>query len=127
MILIKHTIITITIACIFQTVAWGQNINDDITLGLKNANIELITSHIDKNIELTIDGKDNIYSINQAKVVLKDFFDNHKPTEFTIGHVSSTYIIGTLTTENNTYRIFWYLQTKQNTTYIQKLSFTLDE
>ena len=55
------------------------------------------------NVDLSIDGKEDLYSRSQAEQILKNFFAEHKPKDFKIIHKGtsgqSEYFIGELTAD----------------------------
>lgn len=69
----------------------------------KAGNAEKIAAFFSDNVDLSIDGKEDLYSKSQAEQILKTFFAAHNPKEFKIIHKGksgqSEYFIGELTAE----------------------------
>ena len=78
-------------------------------LAFKTGNAATIASYFSSNVDMSIDEKENLYSDKQGQQVLKNFFDTHKPNDFSIIHKGKTgqseYIIGELETSGKTYRV----------------------
>ena len=70
----------------------------------KAGNADKIASHFSENVDLSIDGKEDLYSKSQAEQILKTFFIAHKPNDFKIIHKGksgqSEYFIGELSAES---------------------------
>lgn len=56
---------------------------------LGNGDAERLSAWFDDNLEITIMSTTNDSSKNQAKQILKAFFDNHTPRSFEIRHTAS--------------------------------------
>ena len=69
----------------------------------KAGNAEKISKYFSDNVDLSIDGKEDLYSKSQAEQILKTFFTAHKPKKFNIIHKGksgqSEYFIGELSSE----------------------------
>ena len=66
----------------------------------KNGNAEKIALKFNDNVDLSIDGKEDLYSNSQSEQILKTFFLQHKPKDFKLIHKGKSgqneYIIGEL-------------------------------
>lgn len=69
----------------------------------ESGNAEKIASYFSDNVDLSIVGKEDLYSKSQAEQILITFFATHKPKEFKIIHKGksgqSEYFIGELSAE----------------------------
>ena len=63
---------------------------------LGNGDAERLSAWFDDNLEITIMSTTNDSSKNQAKQILKAFFDNHTPRSFEIRHTASQSALGFL-------------------------------
>ena len=114
--------------CTFA-VAFNASYPKDIPEGIKNAlqagNSHELAKYFSASVELVILNAENVYSKSQAEQILKDFFQSHKPNNFTIihegGKEKSIYAIGTLSTNNGTFRVYILLKETNNTYYIHQL------
>lgn len=72
-----------------------------IVNAFKQGNAAKIAKYFSENVDLAIDGKEDLYSKSQAEQILKNFFLAHKPSNFEIVHKGksgiSEYFIGELT------------------------------
>jgi len=106
----------------------SQNATDVITkvsAALQNGDSQELSKFFTKTIELELLGEENFYSISQAEILLKDFFENSKPTKFTVNHKgikeTSSFAIGTLSVKNGNLRVSFFMKTENNQTLIHQL------
>ena len=94
---------------------------------LKSGNTVQLSGYFNTSIELAIPGKEDIYSKQQAELIIKDFFAKHVPSNFMIlhkgGKEGSQYAIGNLTTSTGNYRVTILIKQKDNKPYIHQLRF----
>lgn len=94
---------------------------------LKAGNSLQLSKYFNTSIELAIPGKEDIYSSQQAELILKDFFSKHVPSGFTIlhkgGKEGSQYAIGNLSTSKGIFRVTLLIKIKDNRYYIHQLRF----
>lgn len=104
---------------------------DEINKALRTGNTEVLKQNMNSTVELVILEKENVYSKTQAEQILKQFFSGHKPISFEIlhngGNDNSQYYIGSLKTENATYRVYYLLKTKDKKTLLYQLRIESDE
>lgn len=102
-----------------------NEIPDAIITALKEGNATELAKYFSDNIELALADKDDIYSKNQAKLIIEDFFTENPPKGFNIlhkgGKETSRYAIGNLLTPGGEFRITILLKIKDNKTYINQL------
>lgn len=93
---------------------FSSNIPKEITESIKKGDSKALTAFLNENIEMAILNDEGIYSKQQAEQVLKKFFENNPPTDFSIIHIggkeSSRYAIGEYKSNNKNYRITIYLK-----------------
>ncbi len=89
----------------------GNKHLDKINKALGIGNVETIAVYFGSSVDVSILDKEGVFSSAQTKNILKNFFIDHKPEKFVILHSSgkegSKYYIGTLTTQNGEFRIFY--------------------
>ena len=77
------------------------------------------------NLELDILGAVNNSTRNQARRIMKNFFNNYTPKQFNIIHKSGKapmkYAVGTLDAGGEKFRIILYVKTNEGRSYIQHL------
>jgi hypothetical protein len=94
---------------------------------LKSGNSVELAKFFNTSIELTIPGQTDIYSSQQAELIVKNFFAKHVPTNFVIlhkgGREGSQYAIGNLTTSTGNFRVTLLIKQRENKPYIHQLRF----
>jgi hypothetical protein len=99
---------------------------ENISLALYNGNANNISRFFNNKIELSLPGQTAINSRNQATMILKSFFKKNNPTSFyNISKSYSTqgvFIVGTLLTEGQRYRVSYLVKSSNNSQLIYQLS-----
>jgi hypothetical protein len=94
---------------------------------LKTGNSSELAKFFNTSIELAIPDQEDIYSSQQAELIVKDFFAKHVPTNFMIlhkgGKEGSQYAIGNLTTTTGNFRVTILIKQRDNKPYIHQLRF----
>lgn len=126
----KNTYVLLLLAIPFLLTA-GSSAPGDIPQGvldaLKSGNASQLSGFFNSSIELAIPGKEDIYSNQQAELIMKDFFAKHVPSNFVIlhkgGKEGSQYAIGNLTTSSGNFRVTLLIKLRDNKPYIHQLRF----
>lgn len=89
---------------------------EDIASAIRSGNPKNISSYFIEQIDLKVIDQEDVYSKQQAEMILKDFFAKHPVKAFSIAHKSveksgSQYIIGTLETINGKFRTYFLVKT----------------
>ncbi|ALO17114.1 hypothetical protein L21SP5_03503 [Salinivirga cyanobacteriivorans] len=96
-----------------------------LDLGIKKGDASIVARFFNENLEMAIEGDENIYSARQAEFVLQKFFRAHKPKSFYINHqggkTNTSYIIGTLSTENGSFKMILLLKKSDISVKIHQL------
>jgi hypothetical protein len=94
---------------------------------LRSGNTTVLSGYFSTSIELAILDQEDIYSKQQAELIIKDFFSKHVPSSFVIlhkgGKEGSQYAIGNLTTSSGNFRVTLLIKQKENKPYIHQLRF----
>jgi len=94
---------------------------------LRTGNTTVLSGYFNTSIELAILDKEDIYSRQQAELIVKDFFAKHVPSSFVIlhkgGKEGSQYAIGNLTTSAGNFRVTLLIKQKDNKPFIHQLRF----
>jgi hypothetical protein len=94
---------------------------------LKSGNSVELSNFFNTSIELAIPGQTDIYSSQQAELIVKNFFAKHVPSNFVIlhkgGKEGSQYAIGNLTTSAGNFRVTLLIKQRENKPYIHQLRF----
>ena len=109
----------------FSTAVCTADVIDDIASAIRSSNPKSISRYFIENIDLKIIEKEDVYSKQQAEMILKDFFTKHTVKSFTIAHKSeakngSQYVIGTLETANGKFRTYFLIKTTGGQPLIQQ-------
>ena len=109
---------------VFGSKSFSQ-IPDEIVLSIQNGNVEMLANHFNQNVELVVQNHDDVFSKSQAKQIVAEFFQANKPKQFSIihqgGKEGARYAIGSLVTNNGTFRVYFLLKNKDNDSYIHQL------
>jgi hypothetical protein len=72
----------------FLTTTWGQEKIEceEIVNAIKDAQATDLSPYLASTVECDIFGKSNVYSKAQTIQVMKDFFTQNKPKQFTVNH-----------------------------------------
>jgi len=94
---------------------------------LRNGNTTVLSGYFNTSIELAILDQEDIYTRQQAELIVKDFFAKHVPSSFVIlhkgGKEGSQYAIGNLTTSAGSFRVTLLIKQKDNKPFIHQLRF----
>ncbi len=107
------------------SLAFAVDIIDGIATAIRSGNPKNISKYFIENIDLKVIEQEDVYSKQQAEMILKDFFSKHPVKSYTVAHKSepkggSQYVIGTLETENGKFRVYFLIKTSGSTTLIQQ-------
>jgi hypothetical protein len=128
---INSFILSLIFLFFFAPMSAEKMLADDIPQGvidaLRNGNTTALSGYFSTSIELAILDQEDIYSKQQAELIIKDFFAKHVPSSFTIlhrgGKEGSQYAIGNLVTSSGTFRVTIWIKMTQNKPYIHQLRF----
>ena len=120
---------TIFVCSLLLSGSIGTNFPEDIPDGIINAiksgNASNLAKYFIVNVELTINETEEIYSKEQAELILKDFFLKNPVNSFVVlhkgGKEGSRYAIGNLSTVNGTFRLTILVKLKESQPYIHQL------
>lgn len=108
----KAFLFLILCGCIQNAIA--QNLGDSLfynqlTLAIEQGNTKALMNNVHNKVDITLLGQSGIYSKNQSKFILDDFFKKNKPEEFNIISKSqvenSNYFVGKMSTANEQFRV----------------------
>jgi len=87
---------------------------DQVAAAVKSANVEMISSYFDEDLEVCIHEVEDIFDKTIAKNTLSSFYASHKPVSFKKIHEGSSkskdssYFIGRLNTSDGDFRVYVY-------------------
>lgn len=107
------------------SVSFKMDVIDDIAAAIRSGNPKNISKFFIDNIDLKVIEQEDIYSKQQAEMILKDFFTKHAVKSYTVNHKSqpkagSQYVIGVLDTANGKFRTYFLIKTTGASTLIQQ-------
>jgi hypothetical protein len=95
----------------------GQDVFVPISKYIEAGQYENLSAWFADNLELDVLGSVNNCSKNQAKLIVKSFFNEYTPKKFTIVHRSSKgtmmYAIGSLQAGGDKFRVTMYVKTSE--------------
>ncbi len=97
---------------------------DKISAAILSGNAKTLSTYFVSSIDLTILEAEDVYSKEQAEVIIAKFFNDNKPTAFEIKHQGKSklddyFYIGDLTTSKGKYRLTFFLK-KEKTGFLIK-------
>lgn len=108
---------TLFLSCImaFATGVAQDADRDLIAEAIRTSNARALSSHFTKTVDLTVGKVEEVYSKEQAEVILTRFFNEHISKDFTIKHegrskLDDHFYIGDLQTSNGDYRVTFFLK-----------------
>ena len=98
----------------------------------KVGSVSGISSYFPSSLDMTILETEDVFSNAQATQIITQFFKTNKPSDFIVNHKGSSkggdyYQIGTLKTNNGTYRVTYFLKKDQDKVFIKRLKIEQDE
>ena len=102
--------------------------NTQVNAALSSGNSAMLATFFEATVSITILENENIYSKQQAEVVMKDFFSKHAVKSFTAIHEGaspegSKFSVGKMVTANGTFRTFVLVKQKGTSFVIQEIRF----
>ena len=97
---------------------------------IESGDAEKLSAWFADNLELDITGSVNSCTRSQAKLIMKNFFNNNTPKKFTIIHKSGrppmSYAVGSLSAGAEKFRVIIYVRTDDGKNSIQQLRIEKD-
>lgn len=85
-----------------------------ISLAFKAGNAAELARYLNPTVELVLPDKEDFYRKSNAEAILRDFFAQYPPRDFTIRHQGSRneahYAIGSLKTEKASFRVHFLMK-----------------
>ena len=100
--------LTLALAILFSVQLFAGN-GDKVATAIQNSNTTELATMFHSSIELVTPTVSNVYSKDQAKVVLDNFFKQNEPTKASVSHETNgsntSMIIIDLTTKTGSFRV----------------------
>jgi hypothetical protein len=108
----------------------SADIPDAIINAIRTGNSETLAGYFNTSIEVAVQDKEDIYTKQQAALIIKDFFNRNIPSSFSVlhkgGKEGSQYAIGNLVTSGGSYRVTILVKLKDSKLLIHQLRFEKD-
>jgi hypothetical protein len=108
---------------------WAQaEIFNPIKDALKAGSAKEAVKSFNQSLDINLEGEVKTYSKAQAEFVLRDFFKNHPPSDFTIVHTGSSkgglqYAIGNYKSGNDLYNVLIRVKQTGSNYLVHEISF----
>ncbi len=118
---------TFSILTAFAQVNGNHSPMEDMVNAIKNDRVADMVKYFDVFVPITINNAQQIYSHNQAQIVLQDFFDKNNSKDFLVmdngsPDNNSKFLIGTFTEPNGTkYTVYILMKTKNGDYMLQEI------
>lgn len=103
----------------------GNDVFNPISKYIVQGNAEALSAWFADNLEISVISKASNSSRNQAKQVMKRFFDNYTPRSFQINHtagrINMKYALGTLNAGGEKFHVTIFVSRKDGPYRIQQL------
>ena len=103
----------------------GQDVFVPLEKYIAKGDAEALSAWFTSSLEIDILGRTNISSKQQAKQILKDFFNENTPKSFLFsfrgGKVPMKYAVGTLNAGGNKFRVTIFVKTTAEGNYIEQI------
>ncbi len=107
-----------------------SEIPEGIITAIRTGNASALAAYFNASLELTILDKEDIYTKQQAELIMKDFFIRNVPASFNIlhkgGKEGSQFAIGNLVSSGGSFRVTILVKIKDNKPLIHQLRFERD-
>lgn len=123
---VKKVLFTVSLVVI-SVMASAQTM-DNIVASLRAGNAAELAQYFQPNVEISLQENANSYSKPKAQQVLNEFFSKNTVRSFTVVHQGTSpegakFVIGTLATTNQTYRVYLYAVNNSGKLYVRELRF----
>lgn len=119
--------------CMIFLVSFTPDISlEEVASAIRHGNASELARYFDNRVDVTLPGRSDNYSKNQAELVIRDFFTQNAVSNFEIRHKGdnndgSQYCIGSLQTRNGDFRAKLFLKLRGSRQVIQELEFSPTE
>jgi hypothetical protein len=125
-ILMKNFFYGVVLLFAFSSVGAQVAERDAVASALSSGNSNKLSEYFAKTLDLTLIDSEEVYSKEQAKVILTRFFSENRPSEFNLKHEGQSklqdhYFIGDLVTDKGVYRITYFLKKENSDFRIKQL------
>lgn len=126
---LKNFILLLSFTGLTMQQSVGQNKEQDVFVPIakyiQNGDAERLSVWFAQSLEIDILGTNNVCSRQQAKQIVKEFFNEYSPKSFIISYRSGKapmiYAIGNLSAGGNKFRVTLFVKTQSDGNFIQQM------
>jgi len=111
--------------------AKNSKFDESLVNAFKDGNSRELSMYFFENIEVKLQGKEDVYSKTQAEAIIKQFFEEYKPNAFQIqdygSKKSSNYAIARLKTQKGNFRVIMRIKGINSNFFLQSLNIEVDD
>lgn len=114
------TIIINLFFAFLSVMAFSQSeTKNEIATAIKEGNSIQLAEFFMPSVDLTVGSAEDVYSRDQAEMIIKRFFEDHQTIDFRLKHEGKSklddfYYIGTLKTDSGDFRLTYFLKKGEN-------------
>ena len=121
----KQLLHTLLFTCFFSFSQGQIAERDAIGKAMSAGNSQDLGEYFDKSLDLTLIDSEEVYSKEQAKIILSRFFSERVPSKFELKHEGQSklqdhYFIGDLITDKGVYRVTYFLKREDDSSFKMK-------
>ncbi len=122
----SYLVLLCSILFVSEGIAQAEKTTDRVVKLFEAGNTTELVEHFIPKIDLTVLNTNDIFSRDQAEQILKKFFKKHPPKAMELEHKGTSrledkYRIGKLITEEDAYRITFFLKKVDDELYVKQL------
>lgn len=127
---LKYTVLLFTLIFSLSAFAQEDDFIGNVEEALKASSSKELTKYLHSKVEIKLDGDRKEYSVNQAEVMLKQFFQQYPSTGFEFVHDGNNtsggiiYAIGTYTSSGGSHRVVIRAKKFKEVYKVYRLEFT---
>ncbi|GHE55929.1 MULTISPECIES: DUF4783 domain-containing protein [Roseivirga] len=127
---LKHTVVILMLSLSLPLLAQEESIISKVEGALKASSSKELTKHLHEKVEIKLDGDRKEYSVNQAEIMLKQFFQQYPSKGFEFIHDGNNssggiiYAIGTYTSSGGSHRVVIRAKKFKDIYKVYRLEFT---
>lgn len=127
---LKHAVLVLAFFLVLPSAAQEDAIIGKVEEALKASSAKELTKYLNDKVEIKLDGERKEYSVNQAEIMLKQFFQQYPSTGFEFIHDGDNssggiiYAIGTYSSSGGSHRVVIRARKFKEVYKVYRLEFT---
>ncbi len=125
----KKLLFILVFSIVSMGTMFGQSFIEDLSKAFEQGNASAISQHFQKNLHISFNNSQSVYSKSQAQIILKDFFEAEQVKEYKVNLRSYTennevlYLISTLNTQKSEYLVYLAFKYQNNKYLLSEMQF----